>query len=149
MQSTPPSPPSSEAGLILVVEDNPDHALLVQVAAGRVDRDAEVRVLPNGEEALAYLAGTGRFADRQAHPLPGLVILDLLLPGMGGFDVLHWIEDRPDLAGHVPVVVLTSSMNPADRDRALESGASGYYVKPPDVMSLGETIRAILEGWRS
>lgn len=135
--------------MVLVVEDNPDHAVLVQMAASRARADLDVRVLSSGEAALAYLGGDGAYADRAAHPLPDLVILDLLLPGMGGFDVLTWMGDRPELAQAIPVVVLTSSMNPDDRGKSMELGASDFFTKPPDLDGLGSTIRRILEVWLS
>lgn len=135
------------APVVLVVEDNLDHALLVQVAAARIDAAVVVRVLTKGEDAVAYLEGRGGFTDRSVHPLPGLMILDLLLPGMGGFDLLTWIGDRPALAAAMPVVVLTSSANPVDHERARALGAVDVHAKPADVAALGERIRGILEEW--
>ena len=131
---------------LLVVEDNPDHALLVRMAAERVDPSLDVRVVEEGEGAVAYLAGESPFADRAAHPLPSLVILDLLLPGLGGFDVLEWAGGREELEG-IPVVVLSSSVNPHDRSRSLELGARSFHSKPPDVAELGETVGRIVRRW--
>lgn len=131
---------------VLVVEDNPDHALLVRMAADRARPGVDVRVVSKGEEAVAYLSGQAPYGDRGAHPVPDLVILDLLLPGLGGFQILEWCRERPELAG-VPRVVLSSSVNPSHEERALELGARSFHSKPPDVVELGETVGRILERW--
>ena len=131
---------------VLVVDDNPDHALLVRLAARRVLPDLDVRVVEEGEGALAYLAGEPPFGDREANPLPGLVILDLLLPGLGGFEILEWVGGRDELR-RVPLVVLSSSVNPNDRRRSLELGARSFHSKPPHVAELGETVGEILRRW--
>lgn len=138
--------PAAHSNTVLVVEDNEDHALLVRFAVERADASLDVRHVPDGEAALAYLRGDPPFADREAHPMPGLVILDLLLPGMGGVDVLEEAAGDLHLTA-APIVVLTSSMNPGDRGRALAAGAADYHTKPPDVASLGETVRDILRRW--
>ena len=131
---------------VLVVEDDPDHALLVRKAAQKFDPEVDVRVVVKGESAVAYLSGDAPFDDRADHPLPDLVILDLLLPGLGGFDVLEWATAREDLRD-VPIVVLSSSVNPADRLRSLEGGARSFHSKPPDAVELGRTVGDILSRW--
>ncbi len=136
-------PPMSATRTVLVVEDNPDHALLVRMASKRVDPDVDVRVVGKGEEAVAYLSGVSPYEDRATHPVPDLVILDLLLPGLGGFEILEWANGRGELAD-VPLVVLSSSMNPDDRERSLSLGARSFHSKPPDVAELGETVGDIL-----
>lgn len=136
----------SSSRTVLVVEDNADHALLVRIAAERADPGVDVRVVAKGEDAVAWLAGEAPFEDREAHPLPALVILDLLLPGFGGFEILEWAAGRREL-GDVPVVVMSSSVNPGDRERALALGAGGFHSKPPDVVELGETLGRIIRRW--
>jgi CheY-like chemotaxis protein len=74
------------------------------------------------------------------------VILDLLLPGMGGFGFLEWCRERDGL-GDIPLVVLSSSVNPDDRSRSLELGARSFHSKPPDVAELGDTVGRILGRW--
>ncbi len=147
VDASAPTAPDGDTRVVLYIEDNADHAVLVRVAAGRVDPSLDVRVVTSGEDALAYLEGRGAFESRVDHPKPSLLILDLLLPGLGGFDVLTSLADRPELAGGVPVVVLTSSMNPGDRGKAMELGAADFHSKPPDVVELGEVVRGILEVW--
>jgi len=131
---------------ILMVEDNPDHILLVEIAARKVDPGVQVRSVRSGEKAMAYLSGAPPFDDPVVHSLPDLVILDLLLPGLGGFDVLEWAA-RTEEVRDIPWVVLSSSVNPGDRERALGHGAEEFHSKPSDVVELGETIRRILGRW--
>lgn len=83
----------------------------------------------NGEEAVAYLRGDGKYADRQQHPLPFMLLLDLKLPRLSGHEVLQWLRGQP-LLKRLPVVVLTSSRQPADINLAYELGANSYLVKP-------------------
>lgn len=131
---------------VLVIEDNPDHALLVRIAAERVDPTLDVRVAADGLEALAYLGGDGQYDDRRAHPFPRLVILDLIMPRMDGFGVLEWVRSRPELRA-LPVVILTSSVSPKDEARALRLGARAFYTKPADLDALGCQVRDIVKRW--
>jgi DNA-binding response OmpR family regulator len=95
---------------LLVIEDARDHALLVRVAARRAAPGLDVRVAGDGREGIAYLEGTPPFQDRRSHPLPDLIILDLLMPDLDGFAVLEWLREHQ--FNNMPVVVLTSSDNP-------------------------------------
>lgn len=131
---------------LLVVEDARDHAILVRVAARRALPGLDVRVAGDGREGIAYLAGTPPFQDRRSHPLPDLVILDLLMPDVDGFAVLEWIREQKG-SGFVPVVVLTSSENPEHEERSLALGADAFYKKPPDLDALGDVVREIVEEW--
>lgn len=114
---------------ILVVDDDPDDVELVRRAFRRLRVVNPVRVASDGEEAVAYLAGTGPFADRLANPLPALVLLDLKLPRRSGHEVLDWVKTQPVLR-RIPVVVLTSSGERRDVDRAYDLAANSYLVKP-------------------
>lgn len=130
---------------ILVVEDNPDHALLVRIAVQRSVPDVEVRVVGDGVEAISYLEGVGAYGDREACPYPDLVMLDLVMPRLDGFGVLEWVRRRK-LAGP-PVVVLTSSLNPQDEARARRLGAVDFQSKVADVALMGEQVRALVKRW--
>jgi len=85
----------------------------------------------DGEEAQAYLEGTGKYHRRDEFPLPNLVLLDLKLPGMDGFELLEWIRNHPAFKA-LRVVVLTSSSNISDIKKAYELGANSFLVKPRD-----------------
>lgn len=131
---------------ILVVEDNADHALLVQLAARRVESGLDIRIARDGREAVAYLGGEGAYQDRVAHPVPDLVILDLIMPHLDGFGVLAWMQGQAAVRD-LPVVVLTSSSNPGDEARALEAGARAFRTKPSSLEDLGTEVRTIVERW--
>jgi DNA-binding response OmpR family regulator len=131
---------------VLVVEDNPDHALLLRIAVERTMPDVAVRVVGDGVEAISYLEGVGPYADRGASPYPDLVMLDLVMPRLDGFGVLAWLRRRDVTAGP-PVVVLTSSLNPEDEVRARSLGAADFLTKPSDLTRLSEQVRALVTRW--
>ena len=131
---------------LLVIEDARDHALLVRVAARRALPGLDVRVAGDGREGIAYLAGTPPFQDRRSHPLPDLIILDLLMPEVDGFAVLEWVR-KQDGAIRCPIVVLTSSEQSEHEQRSIDLGAAAFHKKPSDIDSLGDTVREIVETW--
>jgi CheY-like chemotaxis protein len=119
------------AGLpvLLLVEDNPDDVLLARRAVKKAALPVSMQVVEDGDEAVAYLEGSGRFGDRVGHPLPALVLLDLKLPKRPGLEVLRWVRSRPEL-DTTPVVVLTSSGEDEDIQKAYALGANSYLQKP-------------------
>jgi CheY-like chemotaxis protein len=123
-----------EAGL-LIVEDDPDALFLLKRAFMKVGLSVPVRVVMDGEDAVAYLSGQGAYADRTSHPLPCLVLLNLKLPKKSGLEVLEWIRQQPRLR-RIPVVIVTTSGEERDRQRALELGAREYTIKPIDSSGL-------------
>jgi len=129
---------------LLVIEDAPDQAHLVGVTARRVHPGLEVRITNDGREGIAYLEGA--FQDRRSHPVPDLIILDLVMPGADGFDVLAWMGERPE-PPEVPVVVLTGSMKPGDERRCLDLGAVAVHTKPTDLDGLAEVVKRIVKRW--
>ncbi|MCZ6795391.1 MAG: response regulator [Planctomycetota bacterium] len=128
---------------LLVIEDAREHAILVRVAARRALPGLDVRVAGDGREGIAYLAATPPFQDRRSHPLPDLIILDLIMPEVDGFEVLEWIRDQPG-PRHVPLVVLTSSVDPEAEGRSLSLGADAFYRKPTDLDELGRVVKEIV-----
>jgi CheY-like chemotaxis protein len=131
---------------VLVVEDNPDDVALLQVAARTAPEAAAFHVVKDGEQALAYLQGEGQYADRHAHPFPDLVLLDLALPGMSGFDVLAWIRGQPELE-MLQVFVWTDSGDPQMLERALKAGANRFVPKSVSFVrgGLAGLVRGISE----
>jgi len=119
------------AGLpvLLLVEDNPDDVLLARRAVKKADLPVSMHVVEDGDEAVAYLGGSGRFVDRARHPLPALVLLDLKLPKRPGLEVLRWVRSQAEL-DTTPVVVLTSSSEDEDIQKAYALGANSYLQKP-------------------
>lgn len=134
------------AETILVVEDEPNDALLLRRAFGKAHLDNPIQVVPEGEAAIAYLSGEAPYVDRNLYPLPALMLLDLKLPRMSGFEVLVWLRQQPGLK-RLPVVVLTSSGQKIDVDRAYELGASSYLVKPVSFEELLVMVKALNLYW--
>src|SRR5215471_9754217 len=121
----------SDRSVIMVVEDNEDDIVLIRRAFERAYVINPLQVVRNGEEAIAYLKGIGKYANRPEYPLPDLVLLDLKMPGLDGFDVLRWIREQPGLQS-LRVVVLTSSEQMRDVNLAYQLGANSFLVKPAD-----------------
>lgn len=119
------------AGLpvILLVEDNPDDVLLARRAVKKAALPVAMQVVEDGDEAVAYLDGSGQFGDRGRSPLPALILLDLKLPKRSGLEVLRWVRSQPAL-DTTPVVVLTSSSEDEDIQKAYALGANSYLQKP-------------------
>lgn len=114
---------------ILLAEDDQNDVMLIKRAFSKSHVINPIACVENGEEAVAYLAGQGDYADRERHPLPFMMLLDLKLPRLSGHEVLKWVREQPGLK-RLPVVVLTSSREPSDINRAYEIGANSYLVKP-------------------
>ena len=131
---------------ILLVEDNPDDVLLMKRALKKANLVNPLQVVEDGEQAIAYLAGEGQYADRAAYPLPVLVLLDLKLPRKSGLEVLQWVRQQPGLK-RLRVVVLTSSNQKADINQAHELGANSYLVKPGTIDSLIEMVKTLNLYW--
>ena len=118
-----------ELSTILLVEDNADDAELIAYAFDKAGIVNPLVTVSDGDAAVAYIEGTGSYADRAKHPLPALILLDLKLPRRSGFEVLRAIRADP-AAKHTPVVVLTSSDQHADIEHAYSLCANSYLVKP-------------------
>lgn len=133
---------------ILIVEDVRTDALLAARSLRKACIDNPYQIVTNGEQVVDYLAGRGAFGDRHAFPLPNLILLDIKLPKLDGFEVLSWIRSRPEHRS-LPVIVLSSSNRPTDEERARELGASGFMVKPLTNQELVGSFRKLREDWSS
>lgn len=131
---------------ILLVEDNPDDILLTQRAITKANLSVSLQIVKDGDEAVAYLAGTSQFADRMAHPMPALVLLDLKLPKRSGHEVLSWIRVQPGFAA-MPVIVLTSSVEDEDIQKAYQGGANSYLQKPVAFQMLVQRLGSLGIYW--
>src|SRR5687767_9470314 len=119
---------SSRRQNILLIENEEEEILSFKNAVRAAKIDQLIFRVKNGEDAIAYLSGKGKYASKKDLPLPSLVLLDLDLPGMSGFEVIKSIRDQPTLR-LLRVVVLTSYQRKADVDRAYDLGANSYVIK--------------------
>jgi len=132
---------------ILQVEDDPNDVFLFQHAMTKAGVTNPVQVASDGQQAIDYLQGAGKFADRQKYPFPCLVLLDLKLPYVMGLEVLKWIRKQPGMA--LPVIMLTASGEEADIATAYRLGANGFLIKPSEVSKLHEMVKSIKDFWLS
>jgi CheY-like chemotaxis protein len=116
-------------GVILLAEDSETDVLLTRRAFAKANLLNPLHVVSDGEEAIAYLAGEGRYANRAEYPLPELLLLDLKMPKKNGLEVLQWVRDQPGLRG-LRIVVLTTSDLAQDVNSAYLLGANSFLVKP-------------------
>jgi CheY-like chemotaxis protein len=131
---------------ILVVEDNPTDVMLIRRAFAKAKIGNPLQVVGHGDAAVDYLAGSGAYVDRAQFPLPALILLDLKLPRRSGLEVLQWLRDQ-DLLRRIPAVVLTSSSQSRDVNRAYDLGANSYLVKPVEFDDLKEMLAKVNVYW--
>jgi CheY-like chemotaxis protein len=138
------------AGLspVLYVEDEEDDVLLVKLAFKQAQIEHPLVVAETGMQAVNYIFGAGRCPDRVRHPLPCLVLLDLNLPQMSGFEVLQQIRRDVGL-NDMPVIIFSSSSQESDEQKARELGANDYIVKPSTRALLADFARTLKRSWLS
>jgi CheY-like chemotaxis protein len=132
--------------LILLVEDREDDVLLIRRSFDQAGINNPIHVASDGEQAIRYLSGHDKYSDRCAYPFPDLVLLDLKLPKIDGFEVLQWICTNSQLPG-LRVVVLTSSDNIHDVNLAYSLGANSFLVKPADFTRYAQLSVFISDTW--
>jgi CheY-like chemotaxis protein len=130
---------------ILLVDDSENDVLLMRRAFQGASASNSVQLARNGEEAVDYLKGEGRYGDRQLYPVPAVVLLDLKMPRKDGFEVLSWVRQQPVLK-RLPIFILTASCRPEDIERAFDLGANAYLVKPSTLEGLVEMVKC-LNSW--
>jgi CheY-like chemotaxis protein len=133
-------------GVVLLVEDDDNDVVLVQRAFRRASVANPVAIARDGDQAVAYLDGKGEFADREKHPLPVVILLDLKLPRRSGLEVLEWMRGV-EWIRRIPVVILTSSRESVDVNKAYDLGANSYLVKPVTFKNLLELITQLNLYW--
>jgi len=131
---------------ILLVEDDEAHAELTVRAIRKAGNANRVDVVYDGEEALDYLFNGGKYADMSKYPYPGLILLDIKLPGIDGIDVLQKIKQEPNLR-KIPVIMLTTSEREEDIERSYDYHANSYLTKPVGFKEFEEKIRQIDFYW--
>jgi len=133
-------------GTILLAEDNPNDITLTQLALKKARLANPFQVVRNGEEAIAYLNGEGIYADRTQYPFPILLLLDLNMPIVDGFEVLEWLR-RQSFPHHLPVAISTDSDSGPDVRRAYGLGADSYLIKPPNPEALLALVQRLHAYW--
>lgn len=131
---------------ILIADDDTQDTMLVRLAVERAALGLRLETVKDGEEAIDYLLGRFRYADRQTHPFPNLMLLDLKMPRLSGFDVLDFVRGQPSLR-RLPVVIFSSSDDPKDIQRAYDSGANSYLCKPHSNGDLADLLKALEDYW--
>jgi len=134
------------AHTILMAEDDDNDVFFLERAFKQAQITHSLRRVKDGEEAIAYLRGDGEYADRQKHPLPRFMLLDLKMPRKNGFEVIAWTRQQPGLK-RLPIAILTSSKEEPDINRAYDAGANTYLVKPVKFDDLVETVKALGVFW--
>jgi len=131
---------------VLIAEDDPSDAFLLKRAFASAEIRATLHFVRDGQEAIDYLEGEAGYSDRDSYPMPDLILLDLKMPRLNGFDVLNWLRQKPGLK-RLLVTVLTSSDQPKDIDRAYDLGANSYLLKPHNSHDLLELIKGVQRYW--
>ena len=121
--------------------------MLMKRALQQTGRTDTVHQVPNGREAIDYMAGNGKYADREAFPFPGVLFLDLKMPGLGGFDVLRWMQENPECRV-TPTLVLSSSVLERDVELSYALGAHAYLGKPATVDELKRMLGDAYNFWK-
>jgi CheY-like chemotaxis protein len=136
----------SEQAVILVAEDRDDDRVFIRNAFEKANVVNPLHFVRDGEEAIAYLKGEGKYARRAEFPLPSLLLLDIKMPKVDGFEVITWIRQQKELSP-LRIVVLTSSEDLPDVNKAYGLGANSFLVKPLDFERFVDITRAIKGYW--
>ena len=135
-----------ERATILVVEDDPNDLFFLKRAFSAVQAKCLMQAVGDGAEAIDYLRGVDDYADRRRFPLPALILMDLKMPRVDGFEFLSWLRREPGVK-LIPVVVFSSSNLPHDVKRAYDLGANSFVVKVQDSTMLPETLQTLASYW--
>ena len=131
---------------ILLAEDDLNEVFLMQRAFQKANLTNPLQVANDGQEAIDYLSREAAATDRTEHPLPSLILLDLKMPRKNGFEVLEWLRQQPGLRRTI-VVVMSSSNQISDINRAYDLGANSYLVKPVDFKTLLDLVKSLVSYW--
>jgi CheY-like chemotaxis protein len=131
---------------VLYAEDDENDSFFFRRGFKRVGISDPLVTVPNGQEAIDYCSGGGRFGNRVEYPRPSLILLDLNMPKKSGIEVLRWIRHEPKLRT-LPVIIFTSSLQDEDIHRAYLEGANAYLVKPSDPDELVVLVKTLCDFW--
>jgi len=131
---------------LLIVEDNEDDIFFMERIFKQMGARCDLKFVRDGVEAVDYLSGKGRFEDRVKNPLPTIILMDLKMPRMNGFEVLEWMQKQPEIK-LIPTIVVTSSTMQEDVTRAYRAGANAVMNKPVDKDSLLQMLKTFHLYW--
>ncbi len=137
----------SNPNLILLAEDEDNDVFFIKRTFEKAAISNPILRVRDGEEALAYLTGEGQFADRQRHPVPMLVLLDMRMPKISGLEVIARVRQEPALKT-VSLVVLTFTKDSPDLECALKAGANGWLIKPVTVEGIMDMLNQTRLGFQ-
>ena len=132
---------------VLLVEDDLNDIFLVKRAFKMAQVKNPLQIATDGQEAILYLKGEAKYSDRETYPLPKLIVMDIKMPRKTGFEVLEWVKGNGGPLRRIPIVIVSSSGNPADINRAYELGANAYMVKPVDYRAVEHLFHSITQYW--
>lgn len=133
--------------VIVAAEDDPNDLELLRHVVAETGVEVNFQAADDGEQLIQYLRGEGKYSDREVYPLPDIVVLDLKMPRMNGFEVLQWLRQEPGFA-RIPAVVLSGSGLESDIEEAYRLGANTYFTKPGQLAELRKIIGALIDYWR-
>jgi CheY-like chemotaxis protein len=133
--------------VILVADDDPNDLELLKHVVTDNGVDVNFQSAHDGEQVINYLRGQSPFADRNAHPIPDIIVLDLKMPRVNGFEVLEWLRQEPALSS-IPAIVLSGSGLESDIQKAYRLGANTYFTKPGQLAELRQIMSSLIDYWR-
>lgn len=131
---------------ILIAEDDSNDALILKISLKKVGILNPIQIVEDGSEAIAYLRGDEKYSDRTAFPFPGVVITDLKMPKVSGFEVLEWLKSHPECSV-IPAIVLTASAIESDIVRSHQLHANCYLQKPGNLEDFEKMLRLVFDFW--
>ena len=137
---------ADEVYSVLLADDSDDDRMLFSLALRKLPGMRLVGIAHDGDQAIAYLEGRGEFADRQQHPYPDIVFLDLKMPRVTGFEVLSWLQDKQPKPF---ISVFSGSELEGDVKRAYALGADTYKVKPSNSDAYVGVLKTVEEQFRA
>lgn len=132
--------------IVLAAEDEETDRLILRLAFERAHVNCPLITVRDGQEVIDYLTGKPPYQERLLYPMPGLLLLDLKMPRLTGFDVLEWLALNRQFR-NIPAIIFSSSSHESDIQKARLLGAKDYLVKTPSLSNLVSTINAVCNRW--